>query len=189
MAPSRVAFLVCTDPAPRARRRRADLAADARGGAGTVWAEAAMMHTQGGGVCEPHVSDVCAIAGYYFKTEVLRGHGARTRAVRLLFTDYSGRVCPCSCAHARRPGPRARRRRGSCASASHLGRCAVNVAELGWLRSSDQMPEVRVIATDIDGTVFNSHHEVPAANASAMRAAAAQVGLLNPVHRLSTLSS
>jgi Cof subfamily protein (haloacid dehalogenase superfamily) len=42
-------------------------------------------------------------------------------------------------------------------------------------RSGQAMPPpaVRVVATDIDGTVFNSHHEVPAANAAAMRAAAA----------------
>ena len=36
------------------------------------------------------------------------------------------------------------------------------------------MGEVRVVATDIDGTVFNSHHEVPAENAAAMRAATEQ---------------
>ena len=41
-------------------------------------------------------------------------------------------------------------------------------------QQSSELPVVRVVATDIDGTVFDSNHEVPASNAAAMRAATAQ---------------
>jgi hydroxymethylpyrimidine pyrophosphatase-like HAD family hydrolase len=34
-------------------------------------------------------------------------------------------------------------------------------------------PAVRVVATDVDGTLFNSHHEIPAAAVAAAKAATA----------------
>lgn len=69
-----------------------------------------------------------------------------------------------------------RPRFGQAALASRALMTVVRRCPCGIRTTTAEMParEVRVVATDIDGTVFDAHHEVPASNAAAMRAAKEQ---------------